>query len=302
MRWTWLIVAVFGGCVVLNPAYEDAASTSGADSGSADVTGRDRSSESDASSVGMTGAEGSGTASTTIDSSVSTNDDTAGTTETSDSETSVEFDVGLPGCSEGAQEIVDDAFLVSCGQGCADNDLNYGATASLELWGVGEETSALLMRVPETAGTVTRAEFSVFVVASEGALEAEPELTLRVIDPPCDWEPGEEDGEAIEVDTPGVTWANCDGESSNPFPWDGTVFAHVDPSWNLETVVLTPGLVEAGTLHVVDFVLTPTVVGLAGPGPHSILLTSNVPSGEGFTVLASESGNHPFIRLETDCR
>ena len=128
------------------------------------------------------------------------------------------------------QEIDEDAFLVRC-EGCANS--NYGATEERFVGEGKPMTGVLLLRPPQPVQPVSGAELLVHVVAS-GVIAGEGfELTVSAVSPPCDWQPGDEDGVPLPLGESGVTWNNCDATPDGPILWgdDGSVWTHPDPAW-----------------------------------------------------------------------
>lgn len=230
MRRLLLALIFLDGCVAINSAFEDtdASTSAGSTAGGGAGAGPGATSRGDGSTQasGASGATGQDSVAVTGD----TQPGMEVTTDDGTSDTLSSFDVGRPGCTDAWQEIDEDAFLVRC-EGCANS--NYGATEE-HFVGEGKPmTGVLLLRPPQPVQPVSGAELLVHVVAS-GVIAGEGfELTVSAVSPPCDWQPGDEDGVPLPLGESGVTWNNCDATPDGPILWgdDGSVWTHPDPAW-----------------------------------------------------------------------
>ena len=296
VRWTTSLVLALTGCVAVNPAYQDsgASTSAGSDTGSGAPGSGPASGKDDAS------AEGTGISGVTGMDSVGVTTDTSDSDPTSSAEASdtlSQLDVGRPGCTGAWQTLEEDAFLVRC-QSCSNS--NYGGTSQRFVGELDTETSILLLRSPQTDGSVSGVDVILHVVASPLVAEEDFDLRIEAVVPPCDWEAGNQNGQPLPAGDTGVTWNNCDANAGSLTLWgdETSALAHVDPAWDAVTVSVDGGTLDPGEPTPISFTLNRPRNGRA---PAALVVSSSVSDPEGLAVLAFGSDWPAEISLKVDC-
>lgn len=274
---TILLLGWVAGCTALNPAYEER--EAGGDAGTGGVL-----------TAGTTGP---------VPSDTTTSTSSAGATSAAEADTSPlhldqgngEAETGIASTTTGPWDlcptdvqIVEDAFLVSCGGSCSSS--NFGITP---LRGVGPG-SHLLLRLPSGRDMTAEVALTVTFVAQASILDVGYELAAYAVTPPCGWIPGLRNAMPPMDGESGVTWQRCDAADPNS-AWGNSelsAFDHVDSAWQPGTVALTSDTITPGESSKTTLTLTRGSLGLA---PESILLVSDAPNVEGLVLSATESAD-----------
>ena len=310
---------VAGGCVALNSGFEQAAGSTGGTESS--DTGRLSAGESDpdpsaggasaVTTVTPGDSSGGGTADPTDSSGGSDGDsgdsgDSGGSSGSSggESDTSAgdSSETGGPVCipSAGAQ-VMEDAFLVTCpGEGCALR--NDGQTEEGSLVDGDAVTSVLLLALPVMSASATEVHVTLSFIADGDLAGSEFTIAAYPVFPPCNWSEGPHDDDFLEGGESGVTAAYCDGDLDNPSPWpvgiDGSIWDHIDPTWDPGFLLFEPGDVAAEDLFSETITLERPVAGLT---PVAVLIASDAPIFGQLTVFSAEAFEAPYVDVVSEC-
>ena len=311
-------LVVVGGCVALNSGFDP--SSDGTGGTEASDTGQRTAGESDSgpsaggsSAVTTVTPDDSGGGTTTDPTHSSGNSasdpgDSSGTSggdsDSSEGDSS-EGDSGASGdmpCGPPAGGPVDqDAFLLECPDGCANQ--NYGQTEQGSL-ADGEVTGALLLALPVSdVEDADRIEVTLRFVAGGSLPSMGFSIEAYAVGPICDWAEGPHQGAALDDGQPGVTAAYCNGTPGGLLQWTPgigeTVWENLDPEWTSDEVSYGGDEVQGGEPFVETFVLQRRVPGGA---PQALLISSDAPGYELLSVFTSESANAPFVEVSPACR
>lgn len=314
-------LVVAGGCVALNAGFEESAGSTGGTEPS--DTGRLSAGESDSDpSAGgssavttVTPGDSSGetadptgpSGSSDGDPSGDSGDDSGGSSGSSggESDTSVgdSSETGGPVCIPSASaQVMDDAFLLTCpGEGCAVR--NYGQTDEGSLADGDTASSVLLLALPVMSASATEVHVTLSFIAEGDLANGEFSISAYPVSPPCNWSEGPHDNEPLQGGESGVTAASCDGDLDNPSPWlvgeDGSIWDHIDPTWDPEYLFFESGDVGAGELFSETMTLERPI---PGSTPQAVLITSDALSFGQLTVFSGEDMfDPPFVDVVSEC-
>jgi len=298
-----------GGCVALNPGFEDSgAGTGGAESSD---TGQRTAGESDSDSSAGKGtsavttvtageSSGSGTMDPTDSSGVpgSESGHADGSSVTSLGESG---DSGVD-CTPDTTTVTEDAFL----QTCFDAECGYRNYGQAERGSLsdGEDAGALLLRVPNPSLEADQIEVTVHLVVEDGFEWETVTLTAYPINSPCEWEEGPSAGLFLEPGVAGVTFHDCNGDPDGAVGWtlgeEGTVWDNIDPGWDSGEFSFEGADVTAGEVFAATLTLDSRV---AAPTPDAIVIEADIPFlDELFVFSAEDELDPPVVTVWPLCR